>query len=162
MAGRMHVVGGYGDGEVGRPYHHACEPREDRWRTLAPLPRGANHVAVVADGDRLYALGGFLEQNRTPDANAYVYTAEDRWRAIASLPRERGAGSAVALNGKIHLIGGAAAPSRERASIAWHEVYDPATDRWETKKALPAARDHAGGGGGGRGDPCDRRPLQHV
>ncbi|NKJ39350.1 kelch repeat-containing protein [Rhizobium sp. SG570] len=56
---------------------------------LAPLPRGANHIAVVADGDRLYALGGFLEQNRTPDDNAFVYDLKaDSWRSIARLSRE--------------------------------------------------------------------------
>lgn len=145
MAGRLHLVGGYGEGAVSRPYHHVYDPRDDRWSELAPLPRGANHVAVVADGDRLYALGGMIEQNRTPDDNAFVYDPRaDRWRPIARLSRERGAGSAVALDGKIHLIGGAALPTRERGSIGWHEVYDPATDRWEGRKALPAARDHAG------------------
>jgi hypothetical protein len=145
MNGRMHLVGGYGAGAVNRPYHHVYDPRDDRWSELAPLPRGANHIAVVADGGALYAIGGMIEQNRTPDDNAFVYDArEDRWRAIARLTRERGAASAVALNGRIHVIGGAALPTAERASIGWHEVYDPATDRWSGLKALPAARDHAG------------------
>lgn len=44
----------------------------------------------------------------------------------------------------IHAIGGASDPSRERASVGWHEVYDPKADKWETRKALPGARDHAG------------------
>ena len=142
---QMHVIGGYGEGRVDRPYHHVYDPKADRWVDAAPLPRGANHVAVVAMGDRVYALGGFLEQNRKPDANAFVWDpAEDKWRAIAPLGRERGAASAVALDGKIHLIGGAALPERERASVGWHEVYDPASDSWSLRKALPGARDHAG------------------
>ncbi len=71
------------------------------------------------------------------------------WRRIAGspiapLPRSRGAGAAVALNGKIHHIGGAAAPTLERASVGWHEVYDPQADKWEIRKALPGARDHVG------------------
>ena len=32
----------------------------------------------------------------------------------------------------------------ERASVGWHEVYDPKEDKWEIRKALPAARDHVG------------------
>lgn len=32
----------------------------------------------------------------------------------------------------------------ERASVGWHEVYDPKTDKWTTLKALPGARDHVG------------------
>lgn len=143
--GRMHVVGGYGEGRVDRPYHHVYDPAADRWFDAAPLPRGANHVSVCSEDNRVYALGGFTEQNRNPDSNAYVYdTATDKWRPIAPLPRQRGAGAAVVLDGKVHLIGGAGLPVMERASVSWHEVYDPQADKWETRKALPGARDHVG------------------
>lgn len=144
-AGRMHIVGGYGEGRVDRAYHHVYDPAGDHWYNAAPLPRGANHVAVVADAGRVYALGGFIEQNRNPDNKAYAYeVAEDRWNAIAPLTRPRGAAAAVALGGKIHLIGGASEPTMERASVGWNEVYDPKTDTWEQRKPLPGARDHVG------------------
>lgn len=145
MEGRLHIVGGYGEGRVDRAYHHVYDPAADRWFNAAPLPRGANHVAVAAEGGRLYALGGFIEQNRNPDHNAYVYeAAADRWSRIAPLPRPRGAAAAVLLDGRLHLIGGASEPVQERASVGWHEVYDPQTDRWSQLKALPGARDHVG------------------
>lgn len=143
--GRMHIVGGYGEGRVDRAYHHVYDPAADRWHNAAPLPRGANHVAVCADAGRVYALGGFLEQNRNPDPNAYAYdVAADRWTAIAPLTRSRGAAAAVVLDGRIHIIGGAAEPTAERASIGWHEVYDPKEDKWSMRKPLPGARDHVG------------------
>jgi len=44
----------------------------------------------------------------------------------------------------VHLIGGASEPAAERASVGWHEVYDPRTDSWTPRKALPGARDHVG------------------
>ena len=92
-AGRMHVVGGYGEGRVDRAYHHVYDPAADRWFDAAPLPRGANHVAVAADAGRVYALGGFIEQNRGSDSNAYAYdVATDRWtrdRAAAAAARRR-------------------------------------------------------------------------
>ncbi len=144
-AGRMHVVGGYGEGQFNRAYHTVYDPGSNRWYDAAPLPRGANHVAVAAHAGRVYALGGFIEQNRRSDNLAFIYeVAEDRWREIARLPRPRGAAAAVELAGKIHLIGGATDPADERASIAWHEVYDPATDRWERRRPMPFARDHVG------------------
>jgi hypothetical protein len=144
-ADRMHIVGGYGEGRVDRAYHHVYDPAADQWLNAAPLPRGANHVSVAADAGRVFALGGFLQQNRGSDSNAFAYdVAADRWDRIAPLPRPRGAGAAVALNGKIHLIGGASEPSVERASVSWHEVYDPANDKWESRKPLPGARDHVG------------------
>jgi hypothetical protein len=143
--GRMHVVGGYGEGRVNRAYHTVYDPAANAWLDAAPLPRGANHVAVAADAGRVYALGGFIEQNRRCDDKAFIYeVAEDRWREIAPLPRPRGAAAAVVLAGRIHLIGGATDPAPERASIGWHEVYDPAADRWEMRRPLPGARDHVG------------------
>jgi hypothetical protein len=133
------------EGRVDRAYHHIYDPALDRWFSGAPLPRGANHVAVTADAGRVYALGGFIEQNRNPDHNAYAYeVAEDRWNAIAPLPRARGAAAAVVLDRRIHLIGGASEPTLERASVGWHEVYDPQADTWTVLKALPGARDHVG------------------
>ncbi|MFD0668748.1 Kelch repeat-containing protein [Ramlibacter sp. MAHUQ-53] len=144
-AGRLHVIGGYGEGRVDRGYHHIYDPRDDRWYLGAALPRGANHVAVAAAAGRIYAFGGFIEQNRNPDTHAYAYdVAADRWSPVAPLPRPRGAAAAVALAGKIHLIGGASAPTEERASVGWHEVYDPQADAWSRRKALPGARDHVG------------------
>jgi N-acetylneuraminic acid mutarotase len=143
--GRMHIVGGYGEGQVNRAYHHIYDPRADRWLGGAPLPRGANHVAVCAAGARVYALGGFVEQNRRSDTHGYAYEiASDRWVEIAPLPRPRGAAAAVVLDGRIHLIGGASEPAAERASVGWHEVYDPTEDRWSARKAMPGARDHVG------------------
>jgi len=144
-AGRLHVIGGYGEGRVDRGYHHVYNPPTNVWHHAAPLPRGANHVAVVADRGRIYAFGGFIEQNRNPDSHAYAYeVASDRWTAIAPLPRPRGAAAAVVLDAHIHLIGGASSPVDERASVGWHEVYDPVADRWSRRKPLPGARDHVG------------------
>lgn len=144
-AGRMHVVGGYGEGRFNQAYHTVYDPGADRWFNAAPLPRGANHVAVVADAGRVYALGGFIEQNRRCDDLAFAYdVASDRWSEIARLPRGRAAAAAVVLGGKVHLIGGATDPADERASIGWHEVYDPQADRWERRRPLPGARDHVG------------------
>jgi N-acetylneuraminic acid mutarotase len=94
---------------------------------------------------RIYAFGGFNNQNRGADTLAFAYDiAADRWSPIAPMPRPRGAGALAVVDGKIHHIGGASEPETERASVGWHEVYDPQTDRWERRKALPGARDHAG------------------
>ena len=59
------------------------------------------------------------------------------------MPRSRGAAAAVVLDGKLHLIGGACAPASERASVGWHEVYDPQADRW-TPQGAARRRDHVG------------------
>lgn len=144
-AGKLHVIGGYAEGRTDKPYHHVYDPGTDAWVEAAPIPRGANHVGVVADAGRIYAIGGFSEQNRAADNLAFIYlVAEDRWERIAPMSRPRGAAAVAAVGGRIYVIGGATDPAEERASIGWTEVYDPQADRWSLLRALPAARDHVG------------------
>jgi N-acetylneuraminic acid mutarotase len=134
--GRLHIVGGYAEQRVDRPYHHVYEATADRWVDAAPLPLGANHVGVAFLDGRLYAIGGFLEQNRRP---------HPRWDEIAPLPRPVGSAAIVGLNGLIHAIGGAIGDTFDtKRSIDWHLAYDPKAERWSERRPLPTARDHTG------------------
>jgi N-acetylneuraminic acid mutarotase len=164
---RMHVIGGYAEGEVARPFHHVFDASTNTWRQAAPIPRGANHIGVAAAGGVVFAFGGFVEQNRVavPDCYAYV-VADDRWHAIRPLQRgSRGAISAVAFDGKIHAIGG-----RDTRSLDWHDVYDPQTDAWTGLAPIPGPRDHAAAVAisgmlsvaGGRMDTFDFNTGMHV
>jgi N-acetylneuraminic acid mutarotase len=141
---RMHVVGGYGEQRVDRPYHHVFDAAANRWLVAAPLPRGANHVGVAVLGEQLYAVGGFVEQNRKPHAECFVYTEDgDRWRRIAPLPTPCGSVACVVQDGLLHGIGGAVGDTfADKKSVDWHLVYDPKADRWERRAPLPTGRDH--------------------
>ena len=145
-AGTMHLVGGYAEQRVDRPYHHVYDQASDQWMAAAPLPRGANHVGVAVLNDKLYAIGGFIEQNRTPHAECFVFDIKvQTWQAIAPLPQPCGAIACVALDGKIHAVGGAIGNTPPtKKSVDWHRVYDPKTDRWETRAPMPTGRDHTG------------------
>jgi len=63
---RMHLVGGYAEQRVDRPYHHAYDPRADAWEELPQLPCGANHVGMAVVGDRLYALAASSSRTALP------------------------------------------------------------------------------------------------
>jgi len=144
MGGKMHVVGGYAEQRVDRPYHQVYDPKADRWSDEAPLPRGANHVGVAVLDNRLYAIGGHLDQNRKPDAQCFVYDGT-RWSPIAPLPDRCGASGCTGLNGRMHAIGGAVGDtSPTKKSVDWHLAYDPKTDRWEKLAPMPTGRDHTG------------------
>lgn len=146
MAGRMHLVGGYGEQRVDRPYHHVYDPVRDTWTSAAPLPLGANHVGVAVLGDMLYAIGGFTEQNRKPHAECFAWSrSADRWDRIAPLPQACGSVACVALGGRLHGIGGAVGDTNEsKRSVAVHWVHEPQADRWREAAPLPTARDHVG------------------
>jgi N-acetylneuraminic acid mutarotase len=143
---RMHMLGGYGAQRVDRPYHHVYDPRRDEWIDAPPLPKGANHVGVAILDDTLYAIGGFIEQNRRPHAECFALGLNGTaWRSIAPLPRPCGAVACVAVAGKVHGIGGAIGDTfPTKKSVDWHLAYDPKTDRWETRAPLPQGRDHTG------------------
>jgi N-acetylneuraminic acid mutarotase len=140
--GRMHLVGGYAEQRVDKNYHHAYDPAADRWEELAVHPRGSNHVGVATLGDRLFAFGGFIEQNRTPHDGAFAFDGT-RWNQLRRLPEACGAISCIALGDNIHLIGGAIG-SDNRRSIDWHVVYDTKADRYARRQPMPVGRDHTG------------------
>jgi N-acetylneuraminic acid mutarotase len=140
--GRMHLIGGYAEQRVDKPYHHAYDPRTDVWAELPQLPRGANHVGVATHGDRIYAFGGFLEQNRTPHDESFVFDGTS-WKAIKRLPEACGAMACIANGDFIHIIGGAIG-SDHRRSIDWHLVYDVKADKYSRRQPMPVARDHCG------------------
>jgi len=146
QGGRMHLVGGYAEQRVDRPYHHVYDQGSDTWLVAAPLPRGANHVGVAVLDGRLYAIGGFVGQNHTPHGECFVYDpAGDAWQAIASLPRPCGAMACAAVAGRLHAIGGAVGDGfATRGSVNWHWSYDPGTNRWEERRPFYTARDHTG------------------
>ncbi len=140
--GRMHLVGGYAEQRVDRPYHHAYDPKADAWETLPELPKGANHVGVATHGGLLYAFGGFTEQNRTPHDGVFVFDGK-AWKALRRLPEACGAMACVSLGGVIHLVGGAIG-SDNRRSIDWHLAYDPQKDSYSRRQPMPVGRDHTG------------------
>jgi N-acetylneuraminic acid mutarotase len=145
-ADRLHLLGGYGEQRVDRPYHHVYDPRTDRWTEAPPLPRGANHVGVAVTGDRLYAIGGHLDQNRKPDNLCFVLDLKSgKWSSIAPLPNRCGAVGCAVLGEQLHVIGGAVGDTTQsKRSVDWHFSYDTKADRWDRRAPLPTARDHKG------------------
>jgi len=72
--------------------------------------------------------------------------AEDSWTSKAPMHQARGGLGVAVVNGKIYAIGGSVAASPTSTGYTYsmyvgtNEVYDPATDTWETKTAMPTAR----------------------
>ncbi len=141
---KMHMVGGYGEQRVDRNYHQYYDPSTDKWLKTAELPRGANHVGVVALDGKLFAIGGHTAQNSKPDNLCFVFDGK-AWQKIASLPQACGAIGCAALDGMIHAIGGAIGDTfADKKSIDTHLVYDPKADSWSKRRPMPTARDHTG------------------
>ena len=119
------------------------DPTADRWRTLAPMPRGIHHQALATVNGKIYAFGGFTApaHGGPIDVGLEYDPKADSWRTLPKLSSPRGSPSGVGLNGKIHVIGGRGA---DAVTLPIHEVFDPATNQWSTGAPLPKGRDHAG------------------
>jgi N-acetylneuraminic acid mutarotase len=94
--------------------------------------------ASVVD-DHVYTIGGHTDQDATATVEVYDVAA-DTWEAAAPMPVARvGAGAAV-VDGIIYVIGGQTVEWAWGPVVTTVEVYDPATDRWESRSDMPTAR----------------------
>jgi N-acetylneuraminic acid mutarotase len=147
--GKIYVVGGFG----GERELEIYDPAADRWSRGASFPREVHHAAAVGVNGKLYVIGGYVH-DWAPTNALYEYDpANDRWRMAAPMPTPRGALAAAVIDGKIHAVGGVGGAGRvgRRSNTNAHEIYDPASDKWSARAALPTPRDHlAAAAEGGR------------
>jgi len=163
--GKLYVIGGWGDGKA-RGANYEYDPATDRWTKKAPMPRPAHHAALAALNGKIYAFGGFVAPATTaiplgaawePIADAWEFNpATDSWKPLAPLPGKRGSAIAAEVNGKIYVIGGATTMEGSKDPfftafgpakvLATNDVYDPATNTWESRNPMSVPRNHAFGG----------------
>ena len=160
--GKLYVFGGFGGGKApGVAYEY--DPVTDKWTKKTSMPRPAHHAALAAANGKIYVIGGFVPPKDTaipvggawePIDNAWEYDpAADSWKSLPPLPGKRGAAVAAEVGGKIYVIGGATTtegskdpffsffgPSRV---LGTNEVYDPATNKWESRAPMSVPRNHA-------------------
>ena len=160
--GKLYVFGGLAPGWKPKGLVYEYDPAKDTWTKKKNMPIASHDVALAEINGKIYVIGGFKYPDAGPAAwqpmdNVWEYdTAADTWKALAPLPTKRGSPNALVANGKIHVIGGAGLhpgsketvvhPARPHRSLGTHEVYDPASNSWETKQSMPTARNHAAAG----------------
>jgi hypothetical protein len=104
----------------------------------------------IADFLARIPTGGAWE----PIADVWEYDpAADSWKSLAPLPTKRGAAVAVEVGGKIYVIGGATTVADSKDPyftlfgpslvLTTNEVFDPATNKWESRRPMSVARNHA-------------------
>ena len=116
LGGAWHVVGGRTVTGGPSDTHEIYDPREDRWRTAAPMPAGAGAGGIAASvlkGD-LYVFGGEYFEPRPGGVHDGVWRycpARDAWEKVSAMPTPRHGLGAAVLGDAIHLVGGAVRPS---------------------------------------------------
>ena len=129
-------------------------------------PRPAHHAALAAANGKIYVMGGFVPPQDTqipvggawqPIDDAWEYDpAANSWKSLASVPGPRGSALATEVGGKIYVIGGVTTVEGSKDPfftffgparvLTTNDVYDPATNKWESREPMSVARNHAFGG----------------
>jgi len=112
----------------------AYDPDTDTWNTsVPPMPTERRDVVAVTGVDGLiYVFGGHWNYN-TVEAFDPV---NETWHTKSPMPTGRwAAAGALGPDGKIYIAGGGISGHGD-GSLDSLEVYDPATDSWETKSPM--------------------------
>lgn len=115
------------------PALSSAETVENFWSTKTPLPQEASGVRAAVVNGKIHVIGGSVH---------YVYDpATDDWIAKEPIPTARHYFGIAVCQNKIYTIGGGLWDS----DVGWitsnvTEVYDPVTDSWENKTAMPTSR----------------------
>jgi N-acetylneuraminic acid mutarotase len=157
LKGRLYGVGGFTG-----PFPHwqaqstvfVYDLAANRWARGVdlPAPRGEGVANVV--NNKLYMIGGRVRA--TPQASHFLEHTDTRlneafdpetgrWERRADAPTARNSAASAVIDGKIYVVGGRtfsrnADGSARQVNLPTLEVYDPATDRWETRASMPQAQ----------------------
>lgn len=113
--GLWHVAGGRHVADGPSDAHEVYDPREDRWRTAAPMPKGSgaggNAAGVIAG--KLYIFGGeYFHDGGKVHAEVWAYDPKtDAWEEAAPMPTPRHGLGGITIGDGIWLVGGAKKPS---------------------------------------------------
>lgn len=122
----------------------AAPPFDVTWQGVkAPMPQGCGWGAQVAYGGKIYVFGGLTgtqtESSLTLNTTQVYDPATDTWADGAPMPTARYLATAVDVGGKIYVMGGRTIDSSGVGGpLDKNEAYDPATNTWAARRALPA------------------------
>ncbi|HLN89506.1 MAG TPA: hypothetical protein VK253_05515 [Candidatus Binatia bacterium] len=112
---------------------------DNNWVSKAGMHEGRSDLGVATVDGKIYAIGGIKKGGFSSYSEQYD-PAGDSWTYKASMPTSRSAFGIAVFENKIYCIGGYTLLSGKLGATAANEVYDPATDTWETKASMPTPR----------------------
>ncbi|MBN1244483.1 hypothetical protein JXA31_02700 [Candidatus Bathyarchaeota archaeon] len=114
---------------------------ENSWTTKKPMPTARGGLGVAVVNDKIYAIGG--SNNDTQLAvNEEYNPVTDTWTTKTPMPTARSGFAIAVYQNKIYCIGGTTGDSENLVSgfTGVTEVYDPATNMWQTKLPMSTPR----------------------
>ena len=128
----LYIFGGVASGNI-NPLVEQVDLRDGTVTQLNPHPNPVTNGGVATWNNRIYLFGGSLTPSTYSDQLLVFDPAVEAWDFLASMPRT-GQVQGEIVDGKLYLLGGYnGTPSTEV------NVYNIATDTWETTYTMPVA-----------------------
>lgn len=111
------------------------------WEDRAPLPQERTEVSITTDGQRLYLIGGFLEEGDDATAPRELYAYDpgaDEWETLGNIPAGVNHAGFVYHEGHLFIVGGYREATFE--PIDHLRIYDIDSGEWRDGPPLPTAR----------------------
>jgi N-acetylneuraminic acid mutarotase len=140
--GKIYLIGGSSNGHIDgyTPWFDEFDPKSGQWRTLPDAPDARDHFQAVVSGDKLYAIGGRLTEQRTGKVFEQVVTRGNvydfktgKWEPVETapfIPTPRAGLMATAWKHWVVYTGGESG-SRETAHDEV-EAFDTRLGKWES------------------------------
>lgn len=136
---KLYVIGGNAEGKCTN-LNQIYDSVSNTWSTGRPMPTPRCHLAVVAHGDLIYAIGGTNTRGNIFYGTVEVYDpALDKWSRAASMPYGLHDIATVSLNDQIYVVGGRN-PTLSQDELNVVEAFNPQSGSWIRKAPMNAGR----------------------
>jgi len=105
-------------------------------------------LQIIETEDGAYVFTGFRPRTDSTEPLSFVLVKltepstvpEDSWVTKEAMPTARSRFGIAVVDDKIYAIGGVGVNPTQHGVLATNEVYDPASDTWDTKEPMPSPR----------------------
>ena len=143
--GKLYLIGGLDNASEGTVQIY--DPATDSWSLGAAMPRDVGSVSTAVIDGLIYAAGGIVTAGFTVEDTAVYDPALDSWTVLTDMPEKRNHAASGTDGTKFYVFGGRVGGNFVTNGFEETQVYDPATDSWEsssevgsTLAPLPEAR----------------------
>lgn len=140
VQGKIYVFGGSDNSGNFVSRNEVYNPDTDIWAILQPSSNVRIAYGVGVVNDKIYVIGGHDSSRQSTNLVEEYDPQKDTWITLTSMPTARNALAVAVLDDKIYAIGGATDFNPWNNNLDIVEVYDPATDLWETAPSMPTPR----------------------
>jgi hypothetical protein len=108
------------------------------WESKALMPTARSGFGIAVVNGEIYAIGGYnKDQTDFSAVNEKYNPTSNTWVQKTPMPTHRVSFGIAVFENKIYVFGGQILVNGHRQVITTTEVYDPASDTWDTKTPMP-------------------------